>query len=854
MATKPPRADIDETRVRSTRPKKVAVGVPAVLHALEIANEQMGVARSVQTLLRVNQKDGFDCPGCAWPEEDKRHIAEFCENGAKAVAEEATLRRVGPEFFAAHSLDALRGHDDWWLGQQGRLTHPMLLEEGASHYRPISWDDALTLVADELRTLDDPDEAVFYTSGRTSNEAAFLYQLLVRGLGTNNLPDCSNMCHESSGSALTETIGIGKGTVSIDDVHEADLLIVAGQNPGTNHPRMLAALEKAKQRGATIIAVNPLPEAGLIRFENPQTVRGVAFGGTKLADQFLQIRLGGDQALFQAIGKHLLEAEETDGGVLDHEFLAAHTSGFDAYRQAMTDASWRDLVTATGLPEKALRRVAETVRTSKATIVCWAMGLTQHKHSVPTLRDVVNMLLLQGNIGRPGAGVCPVRGHSNVQGDRTVGIYEKPSATFLDALDTEFAFASPREHGFDTVGAIRAMRDGRVRFFMSMGGNFVSATPDTAVVEAGMARVGLTVHVSTKLNRSHVVTGRRALILPTLGRTDRDRRGGREQRVTVEDSMGAVHASRGRLAPPSEEMLSEVAIVARLSGLVFGSTGAGGGSSSRDQVMSRGKDVAGGDRPESVTSPEPVTDAAAHGADATRHDRGYPERTAAEESDGTQSPVHRDRESAAGRAPERVDGERNVPHADWAALEADYALIRAHIARVIPGFDDYEERIDKGRTLHLPNGPRDARRFATADGKARFTVNPLEYPRIPRGRLLLQTLRSHDQYNTTIYGKDDRYRGIHGGRRVVLVNAKDIVALGFAENDIVDLVSEWRGADGALQERRAEEFRIVAYRTPRGNAAAYYPETNVLVPLDSVADVSGTPTSKSVVVRLARRT
>ncbi|WP_194396138.1 FdhF/YdeP family oxidoreductase [Microbacterium atlanticum] len=817
MATKPPTADIDESRVHVTRPKKVAVGVPAVLHALEMANEQMGVTRSVQTLLQVNQKDGFDCPGCAWPEEDRRHVAEFCENGAKAVAEEATLRRVEPEFFASHSLDELRAHDDWWLGQQGRLTHPMMLDEGASHYRPISWDDALRLIADELRSLDDPDEAVFYTSGRTSNEAAFLYQLLVRGIGTNNLPDCSNMCHESSGSALTETIGIGKGTVSIEDIHEADLLIVAGQNPGTNHPRMLSALEKAKQRGATIIAVNPLPEAGLMRFENPQTVRGVAFGGTKLADEFVQIRLGGDQALFQAIGKHLLEAEAAEGGVLDAEFIATHTSGFEAYRQAMTDAPWREFVAATGLPEKALRRVGEAVRASKATIVCWAMGLTQHKHSVPMLRDVVNMLLLQGNIGRAGAGVCPVRGHSNVQGDRTVGIYEKPSAAFLDALDREFGFAAPREHGYDTVEAIRAMRDGRVRFFMGMGGNFVSATPDTAVVEAGMARVGLTVQVSTKLNRSHVVTGRRALILPTLGRTDRDRRGGREQRVTVEDSMGAVHASRGRLAPPSEELLSEVAIVSRLSALVFG-TSAG----------------ASGARPDAPAAPPA-------GGGATRHDRGYPERSPREEA------------RTDGPDPAGVGHPSNVPLADWAALEADYALIRSHIARVIPGFEDYEERIDKGRTLHLPNGPRDARRFATADGKARFTVNPLVYPVIPRGRLLLQTLRSHDQYNTTIYGKDDRYRGIRGGRRVVLVNEKDIVALGFAEDDIVDLVSEWTRPDGTVEERRAEEFRIVAYRTPRGNAAAYYPETNVLVPLDSVADVSGTPTSKSVVVRLEAR-
>ena len=774
MATKAPRTDIDESKVHVTGRKKVAVGVPAVLHALEISYEQMGVKRSVETLLRVNQKDGFDCPGCAWPEEDKRHIAEFCENGAKAVAEEATLRRVGPDFFAQHSLAELQTHDDWWLGQQGRLTHPMILDEGATHYRPISWDDALREIADALRGLDDPDEAIFYTSGRTSNEAAFLYQLLVRGLGTNNLPDCSNMCHESSGSALTETLGIGKGTVSIEDIHNAELLIVAGQNPGTNHPRMLSALEKAKKNGATIIAVNPLPEAGLVRFENPQTVKGVILGGTKISDQFVQIRLGGDQALFQAIGKHLLEQEAARGGVLDHDFIAAHTSGFEEYRQAMADVSWRDLVAATGVPEKTLRRVAETVRTSRATIVCWAMGLTQHKHSVPTLRDVVNVLLLQGNIGRPGAGVCPVRGHSNVQGDRTMGIYEKPSETFLSALDAEFGFTAPREHGHDTVEAIRAMRDGKARVFMGMGGNFVSATPDTAVVEAAMRNLDLTVHVSTKLNRSHVVTGRRAIILPTLGRTDRDRRRRAdgtvvEQKVTVEDSMSAVHASRGRLAPPDEGLLSEVAILTRLSAMVF-------------------------------------------------------------------------------------DGAANAPRADWAALEGDYTLIRSHIEKVVPGFEDYESKIDKGRTLFLPNGPRDARTFATATGKAMFTANPLEYPFIPHGRLLLQTLRSHDQYNTTVYGKDDRYRGIHGGRRVVLVNEKDIHKLGFVENEIVDLVSEWRRPDGSVEERRAEEFRIVAYNTPRGNAAAYYPETNVLVPLDSTADVSGTPTSKSVIVRLEHRT
>jgi molybdopterin-dependent oxidoreductase alpha subunit len=812
MASKPPASDIDESRVHITRPKKVAVGIPAVMHALQISVDQMGVARTAQTLLKVNQKDGFDCPGCAWPEEDKRHIAEFCENGAKAVAEEATIRRVGPEFFAEHSIAELYGHDDWWLGQQGRLTHPMILDEGATHYRPITWDDALRTIANELAGLDDPDQAVFYTSGRTSNEAAFLYQLLVRGLGTNNLPDCSNMCHESSGSALTQTLGIGKGTVSITDMHEADLLIVAGQNPGTNHPRMLSALEKAKERGAKIIAVNPLPEAGLIRFENPQTPKGMVLGGTKLADQFVQIRLGGDQALFQAIAKHLIEADDASDeaeGVIDRAFIAAHTSGFAEFDAFIRQVPWSELVTATGVSEKELREVGESVRQSKATIVCWAMGLTQHKHSVATLRDVVNVLLLQGNIGRPGAGVCPVRGHSNVQGDRTMGIYEKPSTAFLDALDAEFGFSAPREHGYDTVEAIRAMRDGKVRVFMGMGGNFVSATPDTAVTEAALRRTDLTVQVSTKLNRSHLVTGRRAIILPTLGRTDRDLRGGVEQRVTVEDSMGAVHGSRGRLVPPADDMLSEVAILARLSGLLF----------PRDP------------------SARPLGRAPKHVGD---HDRGYPERSPREEREPKSDP------------PE-TGSPANYPRADWEALERDYSQIRLHIEHVIPGFEEYDRRIAKGRTFYLPNGPRDELSFATETGKAMFTVNDLEYPVIPEGRLLLQTLRSHDQYNTTIYGKDDRYRGIHGGRRVVLVNAEDIAQLGFAEDEIVDLVSEWRRADGTVEERRAEEFRIIAYSTPRANAAAYYPETNVLVPLDSTADVSGTPTSKSVVIRLEHR-
>jgi len=790
MARRAPETGIDESRVRVGHVKDHAVGIPAVYHALLVAEEQMGIARSARTLLAVNQKDGFDCPGCAWPEEDRRKHLEFCENGAKAVAEEATLRRVGPEFFAEHSIADLAERDEYWLGQQGRLTTPMLKDADRDHYEPVSWDDALALVADALRGLDDPDEAVFYTSGRTSNEAAFMYQLLVRGLGTNNLPDCSNMCHESSGSALTETLGIGKGTVTIEDIHEAELIIVAGQNPGTNHPRMLTALEKAKANGATIVAVNPLPEAGLIRYENPQTVKGMLLGGTRIADQFLQIRLGGDQALFQALGRLLLEAEDRDGGVLDRAFVEAHTEGFEAYAAGVRALDWSEILEATGLARDEIQELADRLIRSRRTIVCWAMGLTQHRHAVATLRDVVNVLLLQGNVGRSGAGVCPVRGHSNVQGDRTMGIYEKPPEAFLAALDREFGFTAPRRHGYDVVEAIRAMRDGRVRFFMGMGGNFVAATPDTAVVEAAMRNVDLTVQVSTKLNRSHVVTGRRALILPVLGRTDRDRRGDREQRVTVEDSMGAVHASRGRLAPPAADLPSEVAICARIAALLWG---------------------------DEVPPPSERGDAPSVAERGEAESKGRP---------------------------------ANAPRADWRALESDYALIRAHIERVVPGFTDFEARVAGGGTLMLPNGPRDSRTFATATGRARFTANPLDYVAVPPGRVILQTLRSHDQYNTTIYGKDDRYRGIHGGRRVVLMNAADIAMFGVADGELVDLVSEWTPAGGALQERRAEAFRVVAYDTPRGNAAAYYPETNVLVPLDSVAEVSNTPVSKAIVVRV----
>ncbi|MFD8251138.1 FdhF/YdeP family oxidoreductase [Streptomyces werraensis] len=753
MATKPPQGDPVQDAPTVAERKRAAAGLPAIGHTLRMAHQQMGVKRTALTLLSVNQKDGFDCPGCAWPEPEHRHKAEFCENGAKAVAEEATLRRVTPEFFAAHPVSDLARRSGYWLGQQGRLTHPMYLPEGADHYEPVSWERAFDIVAEELTALSSPDEAVFYTSGRTSNEAAFLYQLFARKLGTNNLPDCSNMCHESSGSALSETIGVGKGSVLLEDLYRADLVVVAGQNPGTNHPRMLSALEKAKANGARVVSVNPLPEAGLERFKNPQTPKGLATG-TTLTDLFLQIRIGGDQALFRLLNKLILDTP----GAVDEEFVREHTHGFEEFAEAARTADWDETLAATGLAREDVERFLRMVLNSERIVVCWAMGLTQHKHSVPMIREIVNFLLLRGNIGRPGAGVCPVRGHSNVQGDRTMGIFERPAPAFLDALEKEFGFAPPRRHGHDVVRAIRALRDGEAKVFFAMGGNFVSASPDTEVTEAAMRRARLTVHVSTKLNRSHAVTGARALILPTLGRTERDLQASGEQFVTVEDSMGMVHASRGRLEPASPHLLSEPAIVCRLARRVLGA-------------------------------------------------------------------------------------EDDVP---WEEFEKDYATVRDRIARVVPGFEDFNARVARPGGFALPHAPRDERRFPTATGKANFTAAPVEYPHLPEGRLLLQTLRSHDQYNTTIYGLDDRYRGIRNGRRVVLVNPGDAQELKLADGSYVDLVSEWK--DGV--ERRAPGFRVVHYPTARGCAAAYYPETNVLVPLDATADVSNTPASKSVVVRL----
>ncbi|MFD5800530.1 FdhF/YdeP family oxidoreductase [Streptomyces sp. NPDC127020] len=741
-------------------PKTWATGLPAVTHALEYSLGQTSLRRTALTLLNINQPKGIDCPGCAWPEPapGKRHRNEYCENGAKHINDEATSRRVGRDFFRRYSVAELDAKSDYWLNQQGRLTEPMVKRPGATHYEPIGWDEAFGLLARELQELDSPDEALFYVSGRLNNEAAFLLQLFARAYGTNNLPDCSNMCHESSGFAMQETLGTGKGTVSLDDIHHSDLVFVVGQNPGTNHPRMLSALEETKRNGGKVIAVNTLPEAGLLRFKHPQRPRGVIGRGTQIADQFLHIRAGGDLALFQALNRLLLDAEDAaPGAVLDHDFIRAHTTGFDGFAAHTRQVTWENTLRATGLSREEIESVVDRVLESRSVIVCWAMGLTQHKHGVPSIREVVNFLLLRGNIGRPGAGACPVRGHSNVQGDRTMGVWERMPKEFLDSLEREFGFTPPARHGVDAVDGIWAMHQGRAKVFLGVAGNFVRAAPDSALTEAAMRGCRLTAHISTKLNRSHTVCGDTALILPTLGRSDRDVQATGEQFITVEDSMSEVHASRGKLPPASPHLLSEVAIVSRLARRTLGDT----------------------------------------------------------------------------------------PPLPWRDFEADYGTIRDRISRVVPGFEDFNARVARPGGFRLPNPVAD-RVFPTPGGKAVFTCNAFTAPQVPEGHLLLQTLRSHDQWNTVPYAPDDRYRGIRNARRVVLVNPADLDTLGIADRDEVDLVSVWH--DGS--ERRARNFRVVAYPTSRGSAASYYPETNVLVPLDSVADISNCPTSKSVVVRL----
>jgi molybdopterin-dependent oxidoreductase alpha subunit len=748
----------DEAEVVVSEPGDHAAGIPGIAVALKRSVQKMGPRRSVRTLLKLNQIEGFDCMSCAWPDPDPghRHTAEFCENGAKAVAEEATTARATPEFFARHSIAELGRRDEHWLGQQGRITHPMIKKPGATHYEPIEWDAAFRLIADQLNALASPDEAIFYTSGRTSNEAAFCYQLFVRAYGTNNLPDCSNMCHESTSYALAETIGIGKASVTLDDVYDARLLILAGQNPGTNHPRMLSALEIAKRRGAKIIAVNPLREPGLINFRNPQTARGCVGPGTDLGDLHLPIKINGDLALFQAWGALLVQWD-----ALDHDFIRRYTHGFESWVAHVSAIDW-DLVKATtGLSRRQITESAELLRESDRTVFCWAMGLTQHHNAVATISEIVNLALAQGNIGKPGAGLLPVRGHSNVQGDRTMGICESPPANFLARLHAEFGFEPPRVDGYDTVNSIRALRDEQAKIFIGLGGNFVQAAPDTEVTSAALRRAQLTVQISTKINRSHLTCGTTALILPTLGRTEIDMQASGPQLVSVEDSTCSVHVSRGPLTPASPHLRSEVAIVTQL-------------------------------------------------AETTLEDRyGI----------------------------------------DWRGMRDDYRQIRRLITRVVPGCQTYEVNVSRPGGFLLPHPPRDSRTFPTDSGRAEFTVSTIEALHVPPGHLILQTLRSHDQFNTTIYGFSDRYRGIEGGRRVVFVNPRDIEELGFQDGEIVDLVTHWEGDDHL---RRVRAFRIVSYQTPRGSAAAYYPETNPLVPLDSTAVASNTPTSKSVIIRLQR--
>ena len=730
------------------------------------AVREMGVVRGFKTLLNANKKTGFDCQSCAWPSPDgDRQVAEFCENGAKAIADEATTKRITRDFFRDQSLDDLRSRSDLWLGQQGRLTEPMVKRAGSSHYQPISWDDAFALIAAELNALPSPDAAAFYTSGRTSNEAAFLYQLFVRQFGTNNLPDCSNMCHESSGAAMNETLGIGKGCVKLEDFDHADAIFIIGQNPGTNHPRMLTSLERAKLRGAKIVSINPLPEVGNFRFKNPQNLKnplrvaGMFFGdGTKLSDLWLPLRINGDVAVLKGMMKEMLaEEEKRPGTVFDLEFIRGYTAGFDEFIADLRATRWDDILVSSGLSRDQIRAAAEVAMQSKRIICCWAMGLTQHKNAVATIQEIINFLLLGGNIGRPGAGPCPVRGHSNVQGDRTMGIWERMNDKFLDKLGAEFGFDPPRKHGTDTVETIKQMHEGRIRVFVGVGGNFLSATPDTEFTAKALQSCRLSAQISIKLNRSHLITGEIALILPCLGRSEIDRQAGGEQFVTVEDSMGIINPSRGVLEPASEHLRSEPAIVA-----------------------------------------------------------GLARATLAERS--------------------RVD---------WEGLVADYNRIRDHIENVIPGFERFNQRIAED-IFYLPNAARDERKFKTDLGRAKFTVHPIPRNELPPGRYIMMTIRSHDQFNTHLYGLDDRYRGIFNGRRVVFMNAEDVADAGLKRGQLVDLTSHYDG-----EERTARGFQVVPYNIPRGCTATYFPEGNALVSINSVAERSNTPVSKFVIVSVA---
>jgi molybdopterin-dependent oxidoreductase alpha subunit len=735
---------------------RTAAGIYAIYETGHFGIKEMGVRRSFTTLLKINQKNGFDCPSCAWPDPDgHRKMAEFCENGAKAVASEATKKRLTPEVFAKHPISEMLKQPDLWLEELGRITHPMIRRKGSDVYEPIGWQDAFALIGEELRALESPNEASFYTSGRASNEAAFMYGLFARQFGTNNLPDCSNMCHESSGTGLSEVIGFGKATVRIGDFACADAIFVIGQNPGTCHPRMLTELQKAVRNGCRLVSVNPLLETGMIRFKNPQEPLHLLGPGTEMACLFLPVRINGDVALLKGIMKEMLEEDERTGGkVLAHDFIDHHTEGFEEFAADLRAESWDAIMKGSGISRAQIREAAEIAMGAERMICSWAMGITQHKNGVANVQSIANFALLRGQIGRKGAGLCPVRGHSNVQGDRTVGIWEKMSPEFLKALGKEFHFTPPEEHGFDTVCTIEAMHKGKVKVFIGLGGNFLVATPDTNYTSEALARCRLTVQISTKLNRAHLVTGEQALILPCLGRTERDPQKSGEQFVSVEDTTGVVHMSRGVLEPASDMLKSEPAIIGGI-------------------------------------------------AQATL---------------------------------------REKTTVDWQGLVDNYDRVRDHIEHVVPGLTQYNARVREPGGFYLPNAPYQGK-FNTPSAKARFTVHPIPQHQLSDGQLLLTTVRSHDQFNTTIYGENDRYRGISHGRRVVFMNTQDMRKLGLEKDQWVDLISHFEG-----ETRRAERFKVVPYEIPAGCVAAYYPETNVLVPIRSVADKSNQPVSKSIVI------
>ncbi|WP_422881047.1 FdhF/YdeP family oxidoreductase [Pantoea agglomerans] len=751
---------------RQIKPYRAAAGGWGSLEATtRFVLDSKAALKNMRNLMRMNKARGFDCPGCAWGDDNKSTFS-FCENGAKAVTWEATRRMVDTDFFAKHSVTTLYTQSDYFLEYQGRLTHPLRYNAETDHYEPISWNDAFALIAQHIKAMDHPDQMELYTSGRASNEASWLYQLFGRLMGTNNFPDCSNMCHEASGTGLKRSIGVGKGTIRLDDFDHADAIFVFGQNPGTNHPRMLHSLRHAADHGAKIVTFNTLRERGLERFADPQKpLEVVTSKAGNISSSYYQPNLGGDMAAVRGMVKSLLETHRArlaagESGLFDQTFINAKTNGIEAYLEAVDNTSWMQIVAQSGLTQAQIREAAAIYQSADRVICTWAMGITQHKHSVDTVREITNLQLLFGQLGKKGAGLCPVRGHSNVQGNRTMGIDEKPAKAFLDALGNHFNFEPPRAAGHNTVEALNAMLRDEVKVLIALGGNLAAAAPDSPRTEEAMSRCGLTVHISTKLNRSHLVPGHDGLILPTLGRTERDLQATGNQFITVEDSFSMVHASEGIGIPLAETQRSETWIVAGIA--------------------------------------------------------------------------------------EAVLGDEKVK---WRELAGDYNLIREHIAATIPGFADFNAKCDIPGGFYLGNAAAELR-FNTPSQKAEFNASALPtslFPNLDQDvPFTLQTLRSHDQYNTTIYGLDDRYRGVFGQREVVFINPDDMADLGFTEGQNVDIETLWN--DGIT--RRVSGFKLVPYNIPRGNLAAYYPETNPLVPLNSFGDDSGTPTSKSVPVKL----